>query len=184
MHRVRGNYRYWLFACWLGVLIGVSSPVPGGEQLEKLKMQRRFGLGLGIGGPLATMGVVADFNILPEFSVLGGLGTGMDYASFQIEGRYFLMGEWVSPYVGLSFARWWTSSTRETNLSPSILKNVFLAGQTDFTHGFSVYFLAPAIGVQFMHPLGFAVSFELEYLFELFSLRNGTYGAINGLWYF
>lgn len=154
------------------------------ERLEQLKMSRRFGVGVSAGGSLAVFGVEADVNITENFALSTGLGSGIDYSTFMVKGRWFLMGEWVSPYVGLSLSRWWTNGTTETRIGPSILANRFLAGTTDYSQGFNVWLMSPSLGVQFMHPKGFAVSAEIQYLFRLFSLANGTYAGMGIHWYF
>src|SRR4051812_49308480 len=75
----------------------------GVSSLEDLKMRKRFGLGMSAAGPLSMVGIEADVNITEDFSVSGGIGTGIDYSTFMVKGRYFLLGEWVSPYIGGGF---------------------------------------------------------------------------------
>ena len=152
--------------------------------VEELKMEKRFGLGLSAGGPLAVMGIEADVNITPEWSISTGLGTGIDYSTFTIKNRFYLPGQWVSPYLGLGVARWWSGGTKEKKLSPSVLANRFLGGQTDFTQGFDVWMLYPAAGVQVMTAMGFAFYVEFEYLFRLVSFANGTYAGLGASWFF
>ena len=152
--------------------------------LEDFRLAHRFGVGFSAGGMLSILGIEADVNLTEQLSISGGLGTGLDYSTFMVKARYFLLGQWVSPYVAASFGRWWTSGTKDKNLSPSILANKFLGPGYDATNGFSVYLLSPAVGVQFMHPLGFAISFELQYLFKLIDFSNGTYAGLGMHWYF
>jgi hypothetical protein len=154
------------------------------ERLEQIKMARRFGVGVSAGGALAVFGVEADVNITENFSVSVGLGSGIDYSTAMAKARWYLLGEWVSPYVGVGVSRWWTDGTAERNIGPSVLVNRFLSGVTDYSNGFNVWILSPSIGVQFMHPKGFAVSAELQYLFRLFDFSNGTYAGMGIHWYF
>jgi hypothetical protein len=147
-------------------------------------MSHRFGIGVTAGGALAVLGGVADVNITENFSLGVGFGTGLDYSTCMVQGRYFLLGEWVSPYVGLSFARWWSDGTAATSVGPGILANRFLGPGYDLTQGFSVFLLAPALGVQFMHPMGFAISAEIQYLFRMVDFANGTYAGLSAHWYF
>jgi hypothetical protein len=153
-------------------------------QLDDLKMQKRFGIGFSAAGPLAVLGLEVDFNITETFSVSGGLGTGLDYSTMMVKGRYFLPGKWVSPYIAAGFARWWTSGTKEKSVSPSVLANRFLSPADDLTKGFNVWMVYPALGVQFMHPLGISFFAEAQYLFRLFSMSNGTYAGLGMHWYF
>lgn len=154
------------------------------SQLEAMKMARRFGIGMGAGGTLAVLGLEVDVNITESISVTAGLGTGIDYNTLMLKGRYFLLGEWVSPYAGVSLARWWTDGTTATQIGPSVLVTRFLPTGYDLTQGFSLFLLSPSIGVQFMHPMGFAVNVELQYLFKLMDFANGTYAGLSAHWYF
>jgi len=183
-----------LLTLFCGQLLAGKLPIPANARsmpevrehfdLEELKMRKRFGIGVSAGGPLAIMGVEVDINIMEDFSLSGGIGTGLDYSSFMIKGRYFLMGEWVSPYLGVSLARWWTKGTKATRLAPSVLTSEFLPPGYDYTQGFSIAILSPSVGVQFMHPMGVAFFAELHYMIRMFSLENGTYACAGLHWYF
>lgn len=154
------------------------------SNVDELKMQRRFGLGMSAGGPLSVLGLEVDVNIEPEWGVSLGIGTGLDYSTMMAKTRFFLPGQWVSPYLTAGIARWWSNGTKEKVLGPSILRNKFLPGESDFTNGFDVWIVYPGIGVQFMHSLGFAFYAEVQYLFKLFNLANGTYAGLGMHWYF
>ena len=169
---------------WVLVLLLAAPAWGASSSLETMKMSKRFGVGFTAGGPLAVLGISADVNVTENMSLGLGLGTGLNYSTFMLEGRYFLLGEWVSPYLGFAVARWWTDGTSATNLAPSVLVNRFLPSGYDYTRGFSLFILSPAVGVQFMHPMGFAISAELQYLFKLVDFSNGTYAGLSAHWYF
>lgn len=180
-----------MFRLGLGIILAgaLCFPLTGfgataSRTLEELRMAKRFGIGFSAAGPLAVMGVEADVNVNENLSISGGIGTGLDYSTFMVKARYFLLGEWVSPYVAAGFARWWTSGTSEKAISPSVLANKFLEPGYDYRQGFSVFIFHPAIGVQFMHPMGFSFFAEVQYLFKLFSMANGTYAGLGMHWYF
>lgn len=166
----------------LGSEVGEGAEPP--TALESLKMRKRFGLGVTVGGGLALMGLEGDINITPQVSASIGWGTGIDYSSFSVRARYFLLGEWVSPYVGFGFAHWWASSNASRDVSPSLLKNKFLSGVDDISQGYNIFMAYPSVGVQFMHRAGFAVSFEVMWMFKLLTLANGTYAGAAFHWYF
>lgn len=166
------------------VLLFCTAAVADTTQLETLKTSRRFGVGASAGGPLAVMGVEADVNFDENLSIGLGLGTGIAYTTFMAKARYFLLGEWVSPYMGLAVARWWTDGTQSTSVGPGLLTDKFLPPGYDLRQGFSLFLLAPSVGVQFMHPMGFAVSVELQYLVKLLDFANGAYGGLSAHWYF
>ena len=153
-------------------------------ELEELRLQKRFGVGLSAAGPLSLFGVEADANLTEEISFSLGIGTGLHYSTFMAKVRCFLLGEWVSPYLSLGVARWWTSGTQEKKVSPSVLANKFLPPGYDLRKGFNIFMLVPAVGVQFMHPMGLAFFAEVQYLFKLFDMSNGTYAGMGIHYYF
>lgn len=151
--------------------------------LHDFKQERRFGAGVGVGGPLSALGLEVEFNVTPEVSISGGMGSGMDYSTFAVKGKYYLLGDQVSPYFLVGFARWWTNGTLERNIGPSVLKNIFLEGR-DPRDGFSIWTLYPGIGVQWMHDSGFAIYLEALYLFKVPNFSNGTYAGMGASWFF
>lgn len=166
----------------LGAEVGSDSDAP--TALESLKTRKRFGLGVTAGGGLAIMGLEGDFNITPNFSASIGWGTGVDYSTFGVHARYYLLGEWVSPFIGLGFAHWWASANAPRDVGPAVLRNKFLDGVSDLSQGYNIFILYPSVGVQFMHHMGFAFSFEVMQMFKLMNLANGTYAGGSFHWYF
>lgn len=163
-------------------MLSVSS-VFAEKSLEELKMKKRVGLGVVAAGPYSVLGVELDININEEVSISGGLGTGLDYSTFTLKGKYFLLGESFSPYVGGGLARWWTDGTSETNIGPSVLRNKFLSG-VNYRDGFNLWILYPTLGIQYLHSSGVALYAEIQALFKLPTLANGTYAGLGALLYF
>lgn len=170
--------RYAVLWCLLACSFGGATGF-----LEEFKQERRFGAGFSVGGALSAVGIEIEFNLKPEFSLIGGIGSGFDYSSFAVKGRYFLLGDQVSPYFFAGFARWWSQGTTQTDIGPSVLKNVFLS-EVDPRSGFSVWTVYPGIGVQFLHDSGFSVYLEAMYLFKLLNFSNGTYAGLGASWFF
>ncbi|MCB0416619.1 MAG: hypothetical protein KDD39_03145 [Bdellovibrionales bacterium] len=152
--------------------------------LQQLRMEKRFGFGVSAAGPLSLLGLEIDINLSEEWSIGGGLGTGLDYNTMMVKARYFMLGKSVSPYVGAGIARWWSKGTSEASLSPSLLSEKMIDPGTDLRNGFDVFMVYPCLGVQFMHPMGMAVFAELQYFFKLFNLANGAYAGLGMHWYF
>jgi len=172
----------WIF--FVALILVSSKAYTASIMLEELRMEKRFGVGISAGGPLSMFGMEVDFNLTPNISVGGGIGTGLDYSTAMIKARYFLLGRSVSPYFGAGFARWWSAGTLETKFSPQGLTSDFFPNQADFKDGFSVFLFYPVIGVQFMHAMGLSVYAELQYLFKLVTLANGTYAGLGMKWFF
>lgn len=155
-----------------------------GASLEALKMDKRFGIGLTAAGGLSLFGLEVDINVTEDFSLSGGLGTGLDYSTVAVKGRYFLLGKSVSPYIGVGFARWWSDSLKSRDVAPSLLSRNFLADDLDPSKGFNIFLAYPMLGVQYMHPMGIEISVEAMYLFKLLTLANGAYAGLGVHWYF
>jgi len=168
---------------FLSVLLCLFTFSSFGGFMEDFRMERRFGAGIGVGGPLSALGLELEFNLSPEWSLAGGLGSGMDYSTLAVKGKYFLLGDQVSPYFLFGFARWWSEGTVNREIGPSVLKNVFLQGQ-DPRNGFNVWTAFPGIGVQFLHDSGFSVYAEAHYLFKMPNFSNGTYAGLGASWFF
>ncbi len=159
-----------------------TTQAPAG--VDEFRMEKRFGVGFSTGGGYSVLGLGIDFHVTPDFSLSAGIGTGLDYSTWNVEAKYYLSGRWVSPYFAAGLARWWTGGTSEKQIGPAVLRNKFLTADHDFSQGFSCFIFYPAIGVQFMHPAGFAVSVEGQYLFRLVNFANGTYAGASAYWYF
>lgn len=155
-----------------------------GISMEDLRMQKRFGIGVGIAGGLSVLGLEVEINLTDSVSLMGGLGTGSDYSTFALKAKYALLGRTVSPYFALGFGRWWSGGTRERNIGPSVLANKFLDPGADLREGFSVFMAYPAFGVQFLHSMGLSFYAEVQYLFKLMSFANGTYAGAGVSWFF
>lgn len=167
------------------VLVFVLARVAGAlTMVEDLRLQKRFGIGVSAAGQLAMMGVEIDVNFSEFLSVGAAVGTGIDYSTSFLKTRYYLSGQWVSPYFAAALARWWSSGTRETSLRPSVLANKFLEPGQNLRQGFDIWIISPSFGVQFMHSTGLSFYAELEYFFKLPSFVNGTYAGMGILWYF
>ncbi|NBX91818.1 MAG: hypothetical protein EB078_10360 [Proteobacteria bacterium] len=151
--------------------------------MADFRLERRFGVGLGVGGPLSVLGLEVEFNLSSDVSLVGGIGSGHDYSTFAARGKYFFLGDQVSPYFLLGFARWWSQGTTQTDVGPAVLKNIFLQGE-DPRQGFSVWTVYPGIGVQFIHDSGFSMYAEAHYLFKMPSFSNGTYAGLGASWFF
>ena len=153
-------------------------------KVEEMRLDRRWGFGASAGGQLSMMGVETDVNVNEAFSISAGLGTGVDYATNMLKFKYYVSGQWVSPFIALAVARWWTENSLEPGVRPSVLANKFLDPKDNLKNGFDIWLLSPSFGVQFMHSTGMSFYFELEYLFKLPNFAHGTYAGGGLLWYF
>lgn len=174
----------WLMIGLVASALGSPSEERETIELKDLRMRKRFGVGFSAAGPLSILGMEIDINISENFSLGAGIGTGLDYSTFMIKGRYFLLGESVSPYLGAGFARWQSDRSTPQRLAPAMLSEQFLPPNYDVTKGFEVLLVYPVLGVQFMHVMGMSVFVEAQYLFKLFDFASGLYAGLGIHWYF
>lgn len=162
------------------IIVNQASP-----EVAELKTTRRFGVGFSAGGPLGVFGIDMDVNLSEFLSLGGGFGTGFDYNSFMFKARYFILGTRVNPYIAFGFARWYsrTGIDDPKSVRPGLLVRNFLKGE-DLSGHFAVNFLFPAIGVQYLHPWGFAVFGELYYFLKLNGIAHASYAGLGFHWYF
>ena len=160
------------------LLMAVCSLARGAPtRLEELKISRRFGIGAAAAGAHGVMGIEVDVNLTPEVSLGAGVGTGIDYKSMMAKLRYFLPGEWVSPYVAFGAARWWSEGNVDSlRLYPTFLRRMAPSA-------LDTLILFPAFGVQFMQFSGVSFFAELQYLVHVFSLDHGSYAGLGMHWY-
>lgn len=152
--------------------------------LETLKMDKRFGIGVAAAGPLAIFGLEIDINVTEDFSLSGGLGTGMDYSTMAVKSRYYLLGKNVSPYIGLGMARWWSSTVASRDLAPSFFAKHFLPDDFVPQNGFNVFMIYPVLGVQYLNVMGIEFSAEVMYLVKLMNMASSPYAGAGVHWYF
>lgn len=152
--------------------------------LESLKMDKRFGIGVTAAGPLAIMGIEIDINVAEDFSLSGGIGTGMDYSTMAVKSRYYLLGKSVSPYIGLGMARWWSSSVSSRDIAPGFFAKSFLPEDFKPETGFNVFMMYPTLGVQYLNVMGIEFSAEVMYLVKLMNFASSPYAGAGVHWYF
>ena len=63
----------------------------------------RFGVGSVVGGPFGVIGIVGDMNWYSTINAEIGVGTGIYYDSYVLQGRYLILDHSFTPYVGAGF---------------------------------------------------------------------------------
>lgn len=178
----------FLFAAFAVTLLLTSTVALASREnptsLETLKMDKRFGIGVSAAGPLAIFGIEIDINVSEDFSLSGGIGTGMDYSTMSVKSRYYLLGKNVSPYIGLGMARWWSNSVASRDLAPSFLSRSFLPDDFRPENGFNVFMIYPVLGVQYLNVMGLEFSAEVMYLVKLMNMASSPYAGVGVHWYF
>jgi hypothetical protein len=152
--------------------------------IEALKMDKRFGIGIGAGGASGVLGLEIDINLDENVSLTGGWGSGIDYSTVSLKGRYFFPGRSVSPYVGGGLARWWADSVASKDLNPGMIARHFLPDDFEPGKGFNLLLLYPVLGMQYVHPMGIEFSAELMYFFKMLNFANNAYAGFGVHWYF
>ncbi len=155
------------------------------------RRQRKMGFGVSTAGALGLLGINLELAFSPEASLIGGFGTGDIYQSFSFQYKYVLGGHWLSPYVGMGYAKWYTTKANpvaiETTM-PNFLATKFLNDEELRTGVFSENLIFPMAGFQY-HQLrgpysGIALYAHALMLFDLDDFVSAPTGELGAYYYF
>ena len=154
----------------------------------KMRENKKVGAGVSAGGSLGVVGLNFEFNFEDSDGVLVGFGRGEGFDSFQIGWKHVYEGDYLSPYVGLSYSRWYNSSSgSKEHLNSSILNRV-LTDQEKRDGRFGTDFVNASLGAQYTQLSGeyAGLSFygELTAMAEAKRSKVLPNGAVGLLYYF
>jgi hypothetical protein len=137
------------------------------------------------------MGVMAELNFTPEDSVITAFGGGPRYNSFTLGWKHVWTAGSVSPYTGVSFSHWYSSSRREDyfgNSNPSFLSSKILTEDEKRNGQFGRSMMIPMAGLQFYQLSGMAsgvsVFAQVDFITSVEDLKPNITGSIGSLYFF
>ncbi len=154
-----------------------------------LRKARQLAVGPTIGGPQGLIGLQAEFNVEPEWSVMAGFGGGDGFRSLTVQARRVFYGTYVAPYVGAGYSRWYSSGLGPvTETTPAFLHDSFLSNRGRETGDFAENIAFSSAGFQYLQlhgPLvGLSIYAEVSALLDLNRLVMLPTGAVGTLYYF
>ncbi len=145
----------------------------------------RFGVGSVVGGPFGVIGVVGDMNWYSTINAEIGVGTGIYYDSYVLQGRYLILDHPFTPYAGVGLAYWDTNQDgpkTAKNSDAAVKLGLVKQDGSDLKGG--VVLLPISLGVHYISDLGLSLYAEINFLVSTANANGTPYGAIGFQWYF
>ncbi|MCC2679296.1 MAG: hypothetical protein K0R29_1872 [Pseudobdellovibrio sp.] len=152
-----------------------------------LKQNKKFGIGLAMGGANGVLGIESQFNLDPGLALVLGMGTGPSYGTFNVQAKYSFEALYLSPYVKGGYSKWFNSgAVKSTATSSDILRQIY--SDKDLKAGkFDANFVVASVGAEYNQLEGelAGVNFfgEMTLLAEMQKVKVAPSGAI-GITYF
>lgn len=145
----------------------------------------RFGVGSVVGGPFGVVGLVGDMNWYSTINAEIGVGTGIYFDSYVLQGRYLILDHPFTPYAGAGLAYW--NSTQDgpktAQKSPSAVKLGLVKQDGSNLKGGIVIFPL-SLGIHYISDLGLSLYAEVNFLVSTVNANGTPYGALGFQWYF
>jgi len=136
--------------------------IPNFDRAQRMKSQRKVGLGLSAAGVHGLAGVNLELNLRPELSILGGAGLSKGFNSFNAQVKRSFFGNDITPYGALGYAHWMSSGKGEVDETlPSFLSDKFLNKDELSSGDFTESLIYGSLGLQFYQLTGDWVGLSL-----------------------
>lgn len=170
----------------LAVAIGDSEET---VDMAQERVDRRVAAGLIVAGRAGIMGLDGEVNITESWSVGVSLGTGVDYTTVGVRGRFYLLSKYVNPFVGFGYSKWYTSHgiPRSGDVNPrTVVEDLLIPSQMESLalDGFNLDLLTPEVGIQYYSGKGYAISGAFIFLSNVSQGRGAPYGEFMVQWFF
>lgn len=145
----------------------------------------RFGVGTLIGGPLGVVGIVADMNWYSLVNAEVGAGSGIYFDSYVMQGRYLVLDNALTPYLGVGLAYWDSTSNgpkMAQNSEPAVKLGLVKEDGTDLRGG--LVLLPLSLGIHYMADNGLTLFADFEFIISSTNLNGLPYGALGLQWFF
>src|SRR3989338_7899300 len=146
----------------------------------------RFGVGSVVGGPFGVIGLVADMNWYSTINAEIGVGTGIYYDSYVLQGRYLILDHPFTPYVGTGLAYWnsnQSNGSKTAQNSASAVK-LGLVRQDGSNLKGGIVILPLSLGIHYLSDLGLSLFAEVDFLVSTVNANGTPSGALGFQWYF
>ena len=159
------------------------------EEKEEISFNPRddyiFGVGTMVGGPLGSVGIIADFNWYSAANAGIGAGSGIYFDTYMAHIKHLFLDRRFTPYVGGGIAYWKsTSSAQEIAKKSETATKLGMVSPNGDHLKKGILLLPVSLGVHYISDLGLALFVEGEYLISLTNLKGTPYAALGLQWYF
>ncbi len=158
------------------------------ESNLEMKSYKKFGFGFLMGGATGLLGLSAEINLDPTEAAVIGLGAGPSYNSFNLGWKHNFIGNYLSPYTKVGYAKWFNSPGSSSSAGQSdILKRVLTDDEIK-NNRFSADFIVGSVGLEYNQLEGdlSGVNFfgELVMMAELEKITLIPSGAVGIIYYY
>lgn len=115
----------------------------------EMKSMKRFGIGLSVGGATGLLGLNFEINVEPNEAAVFGLGTGSGYNSFNLEWKHNFIGNYLSPYTKVGYAKWFNSAGGSNSAAESDVLSRVLSDKEIKNNRFGADFLVGSVGLEY-----------------------------------
>lgn len=153
-----------------------------------LKQNKKFGVGLAMGGVNGVLGIESEFNLDPSLALVLGMGTGPSYGTFNFQGKYSFEAMYLSPYVKAGYSKWFNSgAVRSTATDSDILRQIY--SDKELKAGkFDANFVVASIGAEYNQLEGelSGVNFfgEMTLMAELQKVKVAPSGSVGVIYFY
>ncbi len=114
-----------------------------------MKLHKKFGLGIALGGATGLLALNGEINLEPMNALTIGLGTGPSYGTFGLGWKHNFEGYYLSPYMKFGYSKWFSSSTGAGSATDSdVLKRIF--SDNELKSGrFDADFIVGSAGIEY-----------------------------------
>ncbi|MBI2646278.1 MAG: hypothetical protein HYW85_04510 [Deltaproteobacteria bacterium] len=146
----------------------------------------RFGVGSVVGGPFGVIGIVGDMNWYSTINAEIGVGTGIYYDSYVLQGRYLILDHPFTPYAGAGLAYWSSNQSNgpKTAQNSSSAVKLGLVKQDGSNLKSGILILPVSLGIHYISDLGLSLYAEVDFLVSTANANGTPYGALGFQWYF
>lgn len=160
------------------------------DSTRELRTKRRVGLGLQAMGATGLFGAMIELNFQPQNSVVTAFGGGPGYNAVNFQWRHLFLGQSLSPYTGLGYARWYNAAGSGPlgETTPSLLGTKLLTDEEKASGKFGMDLFNPSFGLQYnvlTGPQAAAAYFlEINFLMRISRLSPITTASLGAIYYF
>lgn len=145
----------------------------------------RFGVGAVVGGPFGVIGIVGDMNWYSTINAEIGVGTGIYYDSYVLQGRYLILDHPFTPYAGAGLAYWNSNQDgpkTAQNSSSAVKLGLVKQDGSDLKGGIAI--LPFSLGIHYISDLGLSLYAEVNFLVSTANANGTPQGALGFQWHF
>lgn len=119
------------------------------ESNLEMKAYKKFGIGITLGGMTGLLGLNAEINLDPTEALNIGMGMGLSYRSFNLDWKHNFLGNYLSPYTKVGYAKWFNTAGNSSSTGDSDILRRVLSENEIKNNRFGVDFIGASAGLEY-----------------------------------